>query len=159
MENTIEKVIKINKVCKVTKGRRCYSFSTLVVKGNRNNILSYGLGKSKEIADSIKKASVNCNNNFYKINIINNTIPYNIKGKFKKSIVKMYPARKYTGIIANKYIKLLIECSSIKDIYCKIIGSRNILNIIKAAILALNKINNLKDISNKRNISINNIFI
>ncbi|XBT18631.1 MAG: 30S ribosomal protein S5 [Candidatus Shikimatogenerans sp. Tcar] len=154
----IEKIIKINKVCKVTKGRRCYSFNTFIVKGNKKGLISYGLGKSKEILDSIKKASIKCDNNFFKIYMINNTIPYNIKGKFKKSIIKMYPAKKGTGIVAHKYIKLLFECLGIKNIYTKLIGSNNSHNIIKATILALKKINSLKNISNNRNISINKII-
>ncbi|XBT18138.1 MAG: 30S ribosomal protein S5 [Candidatus Shikimatogenerans sp. Tser] len=158
LKNVVEKVVKINKVCKVTKGRRCFSFSTLVVKGDKNGNISYGLGKAKEVLDSIKKASAQCDNNFIKINLIKNTIPYNIKGKFKKSIVKIFPAKKGTGIISNKYIKLLFECLGIKNIFSKLIGSKNCYNIIKATILALKKLNNLKYISNIRNISIDKIL-
>ncbi|XCC45264.1 MAG: 30S ribosomal protein S5 [Candidatus Shikimatogenerans sp. Ttur] len=154
----IEKLIKINKVCKVTKGRRVFSYTTILVKGDKNGFISYGIGKAKEILDSIQKASFNCKKNFIKVHIIKGTIPYFIQGKFKKSIIKMYPAKKHVGVISNKYIKYLFECLGIKNIYSKLIGSKNCYNIIKCTFNALKKIKSLKQISKERNISINKII-
>ncbi|XBT18799.1 MAG: 30S ribosomal protein S5 [Candidatus Shikimatogenerans sp. AspAUS03] len=156
--NYIEKLIKLNKVCKVTKGRRCFSFNVIVVRGNTKGLISYGLGKSKEILDAINKANFNCRKNLIKVLLYKGTIPYKLIGKYKKSIVKIFPARNGIGIIANKYIKLLFYCLGLNNVYCKSIGSRNCHNIIKATFNALKQIKSLKQISRERNITINNII-
>ncbi|MDH3003721.1 MAG: 30S ribosomal protein S5 [Candidatus Shikimatogenerans sp. JK-2022] len=141
-----DKIVKIKRVCKVTKGRRDYKFSTIIVKGNYNGIVGYGKGKSKDISDSIYKASEIANKRLIKIPIKNYTIPHEQYFKYCSSKIYLYPANIGTGIIAGGSARIILELSGIKNIYSKFIGSSNIYNCLKATFYALKEL-----ISNKFN--------
>lgn len=135
--NLKEKLVKIKRVCKVTKGRRYFSFSSIVVKGNYNGIVGYGMGKSKEISDSIYKAGEKAKKNLIKVPIINETIPYEQSFKYCSSKINLYPANKGTGVIAGGSARIVLELAGIKNIFSKFIGSSNIYNCVKATYNAL----------------------
>ncbi|BDT61491.1 MAG: 30S ribosomal protein S5 [Flavobacteriales endosymbiont of Rhyzopertha dominica] len=136
----IEKIVKIKRVCKVTKGRRDFSFSTILVKGNYNGIIGYGIGKSKDVSNSIYKANVNSNRKLIKIPIINYTIPYQQMYKYCSTKIYLYPAYQGTGIIAGNSARIVLELAGIKNIVSKFIGSTNIYNSVKATFYALKEI-------------------
>ncbi|WGH26122.1 MAG: 30S ribosomal protein S5 [Candidatus Shikimatogenerans bostrichidophilus] len=141
--NLIDKLIKIKRVCKVTKGRRYFSFSSIIVKGNKNGIVGYGMGKSKEITDSIFKASEKAKKKLIKIPIINDTIPHEQYFKYCSTKIYLYPAKKGTGVIAGSSARIMLELVGIKNIFSKFIGSTNIYNCLKATFYALKKFINI----------------
>ncbi|WGH27152.1 MAG: 30S ribosomal protein S5 [Candidatus Shikimatogenerans bostrichidophilus] len=132
-----EKLVKIKRVCKVTKGKRDFNFCSIIVKGNNNGIIGYGIGKSKEISDSIYKASENANKKLIKIPIVNETIPHEQYYKYCSSKIFLYPANKGTGLIAGGSARIILELSGIKNIYSKFRGSSNLYNCLKATYYAL----------------------
>ncbi|WGH25030.1 MAG: 30S ribosomal protein S5 [Candidatus Shikimatogenerans bostrichidophilus] len=136
-----EKVVKIKRVCKVTKGRREFSFTSIVVKGDNKGLVGYGVGKSKEISDSISKASVKANKNLIIVPIKNKTIPFEFMFKYCSTKIYLYPAREGTGIIAGSSARILLELSGINNIYTKFIGSSNVCNCVKATYYALKSLN------------------
>ncbi|WGH24847.1 MAG: 30S ribosomal protein S5 [Candidatus Shikimatogenerans bostrichidophilus] len=135
-----EKLVKIRRVCKVTKGRREFSFSTIVIKGNKDGVVGYGIGKSKEIADSIYKAGERAKKRLINVPIINGTIPYKYSFKFCNSKIILYPAKIGSGIIAGSSARILLELAGINNIYTKFLGSSNVYNCVKATYYALKKI-------------------
>ncbi|WGH25488.1 MAG: 30S ribosomal protein S5 [Candidatus Shikimatogenerans bostrichidophilus] len=140
--NLKEKLVKIKRVCKVTKGRRDFSFSSIVVKGNYNGIVGYGIGKSKDISDSILKASEKAKMQLILVPIENGTIPYEISYKYCSSKINLYPAKEGTGVIAGGSARIILELAGINNIFAKFIGSSNIYNCIKATFYALVKLIN-----------------
>lgn len=138
--NLKEKLVKIKRVCKVTKGRRDFSFSSIVIKGNYKGIVGYGIGKSKEISDSIYKAGEKAKKNLIIVPIINYTIPYEFNFKYCSTKIYLYPAKKGTGIIAGSNARIILELAGINNIYTKFIGSSNVYNCVKATYYALRKI-------------------
>ncbi|MDH3004438.1 MAG: 30S ribosomal protein S5 [Candidatus Shikimatogenerans sp. JK-2022] len=154
--NLKEKLVKIKRVCKVTKGRREFSFTSIVVKGDYKSIIGYGVGKSKEISDSILKASNKSKNNLIFVPIINYTIPYEFSFKYCSTKINLYPAKLGTGIIAGSSARILLELSGIKNIYVKFIGSTNVFNCVKLTYYALKKLKLEYDIikNNKKNYGI-----
>ncbi|WOX79153.1 30S ribosomal protein S5 [Candidatus Shikimatogenerans bostrichidophilus] len=135
-----EKIVKIKRVCKVTKGRRDFSFTCIIVKGNYNGIVGYGMGKAKEIPNSIYKAEVKANKNLIKIPIVNETIPHEQSYKYCSSKILLYPAYKGTGVIAGGSARIVLELAGIKNVYAKFIGSSNVYNCVKATYNALKEI-------------------
>ncbi|MDH3004222.1 MAG: 30S ribosomal protein S5 [Candidatus Shikimatogenerans sp. JK-2022] len=138
--NLKEKLVNIKRVCKVTKGRREFSFTSIVIKGNYEGIVGYGIGKSKEISDSIYKAGEIAKKNLIKVPIKNFTIPYEFNLKYCSSKIYLYPAKKGTGIIAGSSSRILLELAGINNIYTKFIGSPNVCNCVKATYYALKKL-------------------
>ncbi|MDH3004577.1 MAG: 30S ribosomal protein S5, partial [Candidatus Shikimatogenerans sp. JK-2022] len=126
--NLKDKLVKIKRVSKVTKGRREFSFSSIVIKGDYKGIIGYGIGKSKEIADSIFKAGEKANKNLIRVPIKNFTIPFELSYKFCSSKIYLYPAKIGTGIIAGSSARILLELAGINNIYTKFIGSTNVCN-------------------------------
>ncbi|WGH25767.1 MAG: 30S ribosomal protein S5 [Candidatus Shikimatogenerans bostrichidophilus] len=150
-----EKLVKIKRVCKVTKGRRDFSFSTIVIKGNNKGIVGYGMGKSKEISDAIYKAGEKAKKNLIMVPIINDTIPYEQSFKYCSSKIFLFPANKGTGVIAGGSARIVLELAGIKNIFSKFIGSSNVYNCVKATFYALKEIRNNYDIMSeiKKNIN------
>lgn len=153
-----EKIISINRVTKVVKGGRNFSFSAIIVIGNNKGIIGYGLGKANEVINAINKGIIDAKKNLIKIPIINNTIPHQSIGKFKSGLIMLKPASPGTGIIAGGSTRSIIEISGIKNIFSKSKGSCNPHNTVKATFKALKKIRDPFTIAKQRNISLKKLF-
>jgi len=136
----IERVININRVAKVVKGGRRFSFSALVAVGDGKGNAGYGFGKAKEVSEAIKKALNHAKKNFIHIPLRNTTIPHEIMGKYKAARVLLKPAGPGTGVIAGGAVRAICDSAGIKDILTKSLKSDNSLNVVKAAIDGLSKL-------------------
>lgn len=156
--NDFEKVVKINRVTKVVKGGKRLAFRSFVICGDQKGSFGMGLGKSKEVPSSIKKAIERSKKNYSKINIINDTIPHVVYGQFGASRVIIRPAKKGTGVIAGGSVKVILEAIGIKNVVAKSLGSRNPINVARATYDALIKCKDLETEQSERDviISINN---
>ena len=132
-----EKVIKINRVAKVVKGGRRFSFSALVAVGNMNGMVGIGFGKAKEVSTAIQKGINNAKKNMFKVSLSGGTIPYQIDGRFGAGHVFMKPASHGKGVIAGGPVRIIMELAGVKDILTKSLGSANALNMVNATISGL----------------------
>ena len=154
----VEKVVSIQRVTKVTKGGRTFSFSAIVVVGNQNGVVGYGLGKGKEVTLAITKATDNAKKQLVRIPIIKGTIPHEQYGKYGGAKVYMRPASSGTGVIAGGAMRSIIESVGIKDILAKSKGSTNPHNLVKATLEALVNLRDANEIANLRGISLNKVL-
>lgn len=139
-EEFSEVVVNIGRVTKVVKGGRRFRFNALVVVGNRNGMVGFGLGKAKEVPDAIKKAVDDAFKNVIKVNIKGTTIAHDIKYKYNASRILLKPASEGTGVIAGGSARPVIELAGIKDILTKSLGSSNPYNVVRATFDALAQI-------------------
>ncbi len=153
-----EKIVKINRVAKVVKGGRRFSFNALAVVGDSNGHVGVGFGKANEVPDAIDKSKEDAKKNVYKINLRNNTIPHFVIGKYKSAKVILKPAAPGTGIIAGASVRAVCERAGISDILTKSQGSRNPINIVKATINGLLQLRSLEEASKMRDISISRLW-
>ena len=153
-----EAVVRINRVAKVTSRGKRFSFSTVVVVGDGMGYVGVGLGKANEVISSISKAKDKAKRNIFKSTIINGTIPHKIVGRYGSSRVLLKPAAPGTGIIAGAPVRAVMEQVGVKNILTKRYGSSNPMNIVRAAINALENLQDAVKIANKRGIKIKDIF-
>ncbi|RDU70220.1 30S ribosomal protein S5 [Helicobacter brantae] len=139
-EEFSEVVVNIGRVTKVVKGGRRFRFNALVVVGNKNGLVGFGLGKAKEVPDAIKKAIDDAFKNIISVNIKGTTIAHDIEHKYNASKILLKPASEGTGVIAGGSARPVIELAGIKDILTKSLGSNNPYNVVRATIDALAKI-------------------
>ncbi len=139
-EEFSEVVVNIGRVTKVVKGGRRFRFNALVVVGNHNGLVGFGLGKAKEVPDAVKKAIDDAFKNIVKVNIKGTTIAHDIEHKYNASRILLKPASEGTGVIAGGSARPVIELAGIKDILTKSLGSNNPYNVVRATIDALAKI-------------------
>ena len=154
----IEKVVSIQRVTKVTKGGRTFSFSAIVVVGDQNGVVGYGLGKGKEVTLAITKATDNAKKQLVRVPILNGTIPHEQYAKYGGASVFIRPASGGTGVIAGGAMRSIIEAVGIKDILAKSKGSTNPHNLVKATVEALMNLRDVNEIASIRGISINKVF-
>ena len=145
-----EKVVAINRVSKTVKGGRIYKFAALVVVGDGNGTVGFGIGKSGEVPDAIRKGIEDAKKNLIKISLKGTTIPHEIVGKYGAGAVLMKPAAPGTGVIAGGPVRSVVEMAGIKDIRTKSLRSNNPCNVVRATIAGLAGVKSLDEIAAKR---------
>ena len=153
-----EKVVVINRVAKVVKGGRRFSFAALAVIGDTKGHIGVGFGKANEVPDAIDKSKEDAKKNVYKVNIRKNTIPHEVIGRFKSAKVIMKPATPGTGIIAGPSVRAVMERAGVMDVLTKAQGSRNPINIVKATFDGLKQLRSLEEASKLREVSISKLW-
>lgn len=139
-EDFEEVVVNIGRVTKVVKGGRRFRFNALVVVGNKQGVVGFGLGKAKEVPDAIKKAIDDAFKNLVEVNVKGTTISHDIEHKYNASKVLLKPASEGTGVIAGGATRPVVELAGIKDILTKSLGSNNPYNMVRATVGALQRI-------------------
>ena len=135
--DSVEKVVHINRCAKVVKGGRRFSFSALVVSGDRNGRVGWGFGKANEVADALKKATEASRKKMERVHLNNNTIPHEVIGEHGGGHIMLKPASAGTGIIAGGGARAVLEAAGVKDVIGKSFGSSNHANVVKATLAAL----------------------
>ncbi len=144
--DTVEKVVFINRCAKVVKGGRRFSFSALIVCGDKKGRVGYGFGKANEVSEAIRKASEAAKKKLTLVAVKDNTIPHEVTGEFGGGRVLLRPASPGTGVIAGGGVRAVIEAAGIRDVLAKSLGSSNHANVVKATIKALTGLRQREDI-------------
>ena len=154
----IEKVININRVAKVVKGGRNFSFNALVVVGDGQGRVGYGFGKAREVVDAIDKGTDIAKRSMQKYPLVRGTIPHTVIGKFGAGRVFLKPASPGTGIIAGAAARAVLECFGVRDVLCKSLGSSNHVNVLRATIDGLGKLFDARRMARKRSMSVSELL-
>ena len=153
-----DRLVSIQRVTKVTKGGRTFSFSAIVVVGNENGVVGYGLGKASEVQAAIAKGVEDAKKNLVKIPVINGTIPHKQEYRFGGSVVMIRPAAPGTGIIAGGAMRAVLESVGVKNVLAKSKGSSNPHNLVKATVNALLELRDAYSVAQVRGISMKKVF-
>ena len=153
-----DRLVAINRVTKVTKGGRHFSFSAIVVVGDEKSIVGHGLGKANEVTEAISKAVEDAKKNLRRVAVVNDTLPHSIKSKFSGAQVFLKPASAGTGVIAGGAMRAVLESAGIKNVLAKSQGSSNPHNVVKATFDALAQMRDPLTIARQRGITLDKVF-
>ena len=153
-----DRLVAINRVTKVTKGGRAFSFAAIVVVGNGDGIIGWGLGKANEVTAAIAKGVETAKKNLIKVPVHNGTIPHEVSAKFGGSRIFLKPASEGTGVKAGGAMRAVLESIGVKDVLAKSKGSSNPHNLVKATIAALDELRSPAMVAQNRGISVEKVF-
>ena len=153
-QTQIEKIVSLNRVAKVVKGGRRFSFSALVVVGDGKGSVGFGLGKANEVPEAIRKASEAAKKSMIKVALLDGTLPYQVMGRYGAGRVVMIPASKGTGIIAGGPVRAVMEAAGVHDILTKAIGTNNPHNVLRAAVAGLASLRSADQVSDLRGMTL-----
>ena len=153
-----ERVITINRVSKTVKGGRIYKFAALVVVGDGNGLVGFGLGKSGEVPDAIRKGIEDAKKNLIRVSLKGTTIPHEVIGKYGAGVVLLKPAAPGTGVIAGGPVRAVVETVGIQDIRSKALRSNNPCNVVRATLNGPSQLRNVEEVAEIRGKSVNEIL-
>lgn len=153
-----EKLVSLNRVAKVTKGGRTFSFAAVVVVGDGNGMVGQGLGKARDVSEAITKAIADAKKSMIKVPILKGTIPHEQKGKYGAGRVLIRPAADGTGVIAGGAMRAVLEIAGVHNVLSKSMGSSNPHNVVKATIDALSKLRSPLDVAKQRGLNVEKVF-
>ncbi|MGQ9874868.1 MAG: 30S ribosomal protein S5 [Chloroflexus sp.] len=148
-----ERVVQINRVSKVVKGGRRFSFSTIVVVGDGKGHVGIGMGKAAEVPDAIRKGAEAAKRNLIRVPLVHATVPHEVVTKFAATKVMLRPAAPGTGVIAGRGVRPVVEAAGIKDLLSKVYGSNNPVNVVKATFKALSEMTSLHEMASRRDMT------
>jgi small subunit ribosomal protein S5 len=153
----LERVVAINRVAKVVKGGRRFSFTALVVVGDGDGMVGVGYGKAKEVPAAIAKGVEEAKKSFFRVPRIQGTIPHPVQGEKAAGVVMLRPASPGTGVIAGGSARAVLECAGVHDVLAKSLGSDNAINVVHATVAALKSLENPEDVAKRRGLSVEDV--
>ncbi|GGF25061.1 30S ribosomal protein S5 [Williamsia phyllosphaerae] len=156
-KNRLERVVAINRVSKVVKGGRRFSFTALVVVGDGQGMVGVGYGKAKEVPAAIQKGVEEAQKNFFRVPLIGSTVTHPVQGEAAAGVVMLRPASPGTGVIAGGAVRAVLECAGVHDVLAKSLGSDNAINVVHATVAALKMLQRPEEVAARRGLPIEDV--
>ncbi|MFT3717015.1 MAG: 30S ribosomal protein S5 [Gordonia sp. (in: high G+C Gram-positive bacteria)] len=155
--NQLERVVTINRVSKVVKGGRRFSFTALVVVGDGQGMVGVGYGKAKEVPAAIQKGVEEARKNFFRVPMIGGTVTHPVQGEEAAGVVMLRPASAGTGVIAGGAVRAVLECAGVTDVLAKSLGSDNAINVVHATVAALKSLQRPEEVAARRGLTVEEV--